>query len=268
MPAMKYPIAHVPMLGKGSILLDIFDPTTGLPTGLRHLGNCTKFELDLKDDIAELYSSLNKSVSLIETALKKRQPKISITGTDFSFDHLAIAQMSSGKTTASTSATTFTAETLMTSAQTVNSVGRFFRLANLNVDGTGTRPVLTQNSVTLVDGTDWTMPDAQLGLIYIPVGSAIDVTGTHPVTATYHTLVGTNNFVAAGTVPFQTGHILFDPDPVDGQKIACDIWRCNLNPNGQIGLIADDYGNWSLDGNILDDTANHPTAPFYQYTSF
>lgn len=268
MPGLKYPLAHVPMLGKGSILIDIFDPTTGLPTGLRHLGNCTKFEIDLKDDIAELYGSLNKSVSLIATAVKKRQPKISITGTDFSSDHIAIAQMSSGKTTVATSAATITAEQVISAAQTVNSVGRFFRLANNNVDGSGTPPVLTQNSVTLVAGTDWILKDAQTGLIYIPIGSAIDVSGTHNVTATYHTLVGSNDHVAAGTVPFQTGRIFFDPDPVDGQKIACDIWRANLNPNGQIGLIADDYGNWSLDGNILDDTANHPNAPFYEYTFF
>lgn len=268
MPGLKYPIAHVPMLGKGSILLDIFDPTTGLPTGLRHLGNCTKFELDLKDDIAELYSSLNKSVSLIATAVKKRQPKISITGADFSSDHIAIAQMSAGKTTLATTATTFTAEALISAAQSVKSIGRFFRLLHNNVDGVGTRPVLTQNSVTLVDGTDWILSDSVTGLIYIPVGSAIDVTGAFPVTATYHTLVGSQDQVAGATVPFQQGHIVFVPDPVDGQKIGVDIWRANLSPNGQLGLIADDYGNWSLDGNILDDTANHPNAPFYLYTFF
>jgi hypothetical protein len=269
MPGLKYPLAHVPMLGKGSILIDIFDPTTGLPTGLQHLGNCTKFEIDIKDDIAELYSSLNKSVSLIATAVKKRQPKISITGTDFSSRVLAIAQMSAGKTTVSTTASTVTAEPLISAAQTTKAVGRFFRLANNNVDAVGTRPVLTQApSTVLVDGTDWQLIDPVTGLIYIPVGSAIDTTGAHAVTATYHTLAGSQDHVAGGTVPFQTGHIVFDPDPVDGQKIGCDIWRANLNPNGQIGLIADDYGNWSLDGNILDDTANHPNAPFYDYTFY
>jgi hypothetical protein len=61
---------------------------------------------------------------------------------------------------------------------------------------------------------------------------------------------------------------VFSPDPVDGQKIGCDIWRVNLNPNGQFGLITEDYGNWTLDGNILDDTANHPLSPFYEYTFF
>ena len=262
---IQYPVPHVPMLGKGSILLDRFDPTTGLPTGFQHLGNCTKFELDLKDDIAELYQSLNKNVTLIATAVKKRQPKISITGTDFSSVHMAIAQMSAGKTAVATTATTITAELLITAAQAPNAIGRFFRSANKNIDNVGTPPVVTSNSVTLVAGTDYVVVDPVQGIFYIPAGSAV---ASHDVTVTYHTLVGSQDHVAGATIPFVQGHILFVPDPVDGQKIGCDIWRCNLNPNGQLGLIADDYGNWSLDGNILDDTANHPTAPFYDYTFF
>jgi hypothetical protein len=260
-----YPVPHIPMLGKGSILLDRFDPTSGLPTGLQHLGNCTKFELDLKDDIAELYQSINKNVTLIATAVKKRQPKISITGTDFSSVHIAIAQMSAGKTSVATAAATFTAEALISAAQAPNAIGRYFRLLNRNVDNVTTPPVLTSNSAMLTVGTDYIVADPIQGLIYIPAGSTIS---THAVTATYNTLVGSNDHVAGATVPFVQGHILFVPDPVDGQKIGCDIWRVNLNPNGNLGLIADDYGNWSLDGNILDDTANHPTAPFYDYTFF
>jgi hypothetical protein len=33
-------------------------------------------------------------------------------------------------------------------------------------------------------------------------------------------------------------------------------------------MIADDYGNWTLDGYILDDTSNHPTAPFFLLTQY
>jgi hypothetical protein len=261
---INYPKPHLPMLGKGSILLDRFDPVTGLATGFQHLGNCTKFELDLKDDIAELYQSLNKNVSLIATALKKRQPKIAITGTDFSSDHMAIVGMAAGKTTVATTATTITAELVITASQAPNAIGRFFRLANKNVDLT-TTPTGMSNSVPLVFGTDFQIPDPVQGMVYIPAGSAV---ASHDVTITYHTLAGSQDHVAGGTVPFVVGHILFVPDPVDGQKIGCDIWRVNLNPNGQIGLIADDYGNWTLDGNILDDTANHPTVPYYDYTFY
>lgn len=260
-----YPVPHVPMLGKGSVLLDIFDSVSGLPTGFQHLGNCTKFELDLKDDIAELYQSINKSVTLIATALKKRQPKLTIVGTDFNSKHAAIFSMSSGKSTITQTASTFTAEVLITAAQAPNAIGKFFRTAQLNVDPTAVPPVLTSNAIVLTPGTDYVVMDPIKGLFYIPAGSAIS---THAVTITYNTLVGSFDQVAGATIPFVAGHILFVPDPVDGQKIQCDIWRCNLNPNGQIGLIADDYGNWTLDGNILDDTANHPNSPFYLETFF
>jgi hypothetical protein len=259
-----YPVPHVPMLGKGSVLIDIFD-ANGNPTGFQHLGNCTKFELDLKDDIAELYQSINKSVTLIATALKKRQPKITIVGTDFNSQHASIFSMSSGKTNIAQTAQTITSETLISAAQAPNAIGRFFQAAQLNTDNVGTPPVLTSNSATLVAGTDYLLMDPIKSIYYIPVGSAI---ASHAVTATYHTLVGSFDQVAGATIPFVQGHLKFVPDPVDGQKIMCDIWKCNLNPNGQIGLIADDYGNWTLDGNILDNTALTPSAPFFQYTFF
>jgi hypothetical protein len=118
----------------------------------------------------------------------------------------------------------------------------------------------------LVAGTDYVVADAKLGLIYFPTTSTIS--GSTAITIDYTKLAGTFDQVAGSTVPFVQGHLLFDPDPVDGQKIACDIWRVNLFANGKLGLIWDDYGNWELEGDILDDTANHPTSPFYQYTFF
>jgi len=263
MTPIIYPVPHIPMLGKGSVLLDIFD-VNGNPTGFQHLGNCTKFELDLKDDIAELYQSINKNVTLIATALKKRQPKITIEGTDFSSSHVAIAQMAPGKTSLVTAAATFTTEVL--ASATCSKLGKFFRTANKNIDNVTVPPVVKSGATTLAAGTDYVVADPVSGMIYIPVTST--ETEADELTITYNTLVGAFDQVAGATVPFQYGHILFEPDPVDGQKIGCDLWRVNLNPNGQLGLIADDYGKWQLDGNILDDTANHPASPFYLYTFF
>jgi len=84
--------------------------------------------------------------------------------------------------------------------------------------------------------------------------------------ADYSTLAKSFDQVAGGTQPILQGRIRFIPDPSDGQKIGVEVWRCNLAPNGQIGLIADDYGNWTLDASILDDSANHPDAPYYLAT--
>src|SRR5215470_13233038 len=114
MQPIQYPLAHLPMLGKGSVLFDRFDANGNL-TGFLHLGNCSKFEIDLKDTRAELYQSLNKSVTLIAAALKQRQPMIHITGTDFNFDHVGLVMMSAGPTVLSVAAGNITNETLIPS---------------------------------------------------------------------------------------------------------------------------------------------------------
>lgn len=265
MPGIKYPNAHVPMLGKGSILFDRFD-AAGLLTGYLPFGNCTKFDLSHKDERAELFQSLNKSASLIATGLKKRTVSVSIVGTDFRADMIAIALMSSGKTTLSTSVATVTAEVLVSASAAASAKGKYFALLNRNVDNVTTPPVLTQNAVTLVAGTDYIVVDAVEGLIYFPTSSSID--GTHSVTCTYHTLVGSQDQVAGAVVPQVAGRLRFVPDPTDGQKIGVEAWRVNLYPSGQLGLIADDYGNWTLDGEILDDTSNHPNSPYYLQTFY
>jgi hypothetical protein len=263
MPGIKYPLPHVPMLGKGSILFDRFDASGNL-TGYMPFGNATKFELAHKDERAELYQSLNKSASLIATGLKKRSVSISVVGTDFRSDMLAIAMMSSGKTTLVGAVATITAEVL--ASATALKKGHYFALLNRNIDNVTIPPVLTNNSATLVAGTDYIVVDPIEGLIYFPTSSS--VSEAFSVTATYHTLVASNDQVAGAVVPQVTGRLRFVPDPTDGQKLGVEAWRVNLYPAGQLGLIADDYGNWTLDGELLDDTANHPLSPYYLQTFY
>lgn len=263
MLALQYQLPTVPLLGKGMILLDRYD-AAGLLTGALAIGNATKFGFDTKDDIAEQYSSMNASSNLLHTALKKRQVKISITGTDFSPDVLAIPMMSPGKTSLAVSATTVTAEVLVSA--TARHAGRYFRTANRNVDPSGTPPVVTNNSNVLAAGTDYILVDPVQGWFYFPPGTT--AADTHQTTVTYHTLVGTFSKLAGAIVPVVTAKLSFSPDPTDGAKIGVDVWKVNFSPTGTTEFIADDYGNWQLDGLVLDDTANHASAPFYDLTYY
>ena len=257
--SIKYPVNHLPMLGKGSVLFDRFD-ANGNPQGYVHLGNCSKFDLDTKDEAAQLYQSLNSVPSLIATTLKKRTPTLSITGTDFSADHMALAMMSAGKTKLAIAAGDVADEAL--ASATATKKGKYFALASRSVDAASI--VLKQGATTLVTGTDYVVADPVEGLIYFPSTSAVD--DSKAVTADYSTLVKNFDQVAGGTQPVLQGCIRFVPDPSDGQTIGVEVWRVNLAPNGQIGLIADDYGNWTLDASVLDDSANHPDAPYYLAT--
>jgi hypothetical protein len=257
-----YQVGHVPSLGKGSVLLDRF--LIGSPTGvLIHLGNCNKFEIEPKDDKAELIQSLSPTPTLIAQAVKKRDIKVSVEGTDFNSDHAALFSVSSGKGSLSISATPITNEVLISAAQTVNAKGRYFQVATPNV---GTFTDLKQNAVALVANTDYKVIDLVHGIIYIPLTSGIDITGTEQITADYTPTAGTFDQINGHVVNFVQGRLLFVPNPADGPNIMANVWRVNLTQSGKIGLIWDEYGNWTLEGSALDDTSNHPTAPFYQLT--
>lgn len=263
MPGIQYPLPHDPMLGKGSILFDVLDANANL-TGYFPFGNCTKLELAHKDERANLFQSLNKSASLIASGLKKRTVSVSIVGTEFNSNMMAIAMMSGGVTQLTTAAATITAEVLAPAG--VSKAGKYFALLNRNIDPTVTPPVLTNNANTLVAGEDYILVDPIEGLIYFPTDTTADT--PHSVTATYKTLVGEQDQVAGAVLPQILGRLRFVPDPTDGQKIGLEAWRVNLYPSGQLGLIADDYGNWTLDGEVLDDTSNHPLSPYYLQTFY
>lgn len=259
---VQYQVNHVPSLGKGSVLLDRF--VNGSPTGVfMHLGNCSKFDIEPKDDKAELFQSLYSSPTKIAEAVKKRDIKISIEGTDFSSDHSQIYSISGGKTQLVVAGSPITNEVLIPGAQTPNAKGRYFRTAVPNI---GTFTDLKQNAVALVVNVDYKVIDLQHGIIYIPLTSGINTGGTEDITADYTPTAGSFDQIAGHTVNFVEGHILFVPEPADGPNIVADVWRVNLTQNGKIGLISDEYGNWTLEGSCLDDTANHPSAPFYQFT--
>ena len=261
MPPIQYPLAHLPMLGKGSLLCDVFDASGNL-AGYQHLGNVTKCEQEIKDDQAKLYQSINATPSLIATAVKKRDVMLSITGTDFSFQHLAIAMMAAGgaETTLSTGTTPVVAEPL--ASATATKKGKYFATIGRNI---GTVSV-KQGVTTLVAGTDYVVVDALEGLIYFPLTSG--VVDTTAVTVDYTPTAISMSQVAGGVAPFVKARLRFVPDPTDGKRVGVEWWQVNLSPNGKLGLIADDYGNWELDGMVLNDAANHPNAPYFLMTDY
>lgn len=257
--AIQYALPHLPMLGKGSLLVDVFDANGNL-TGYQHMGNVTKIEQEIKDDKATLYQSINAVPSLVTTAVKKRDVMLAITGTDFSFSHLAIALMGTGETTLTTAATPVTGEAL--ASATATKKGKYFATLGRNIAAV----VVHQGGTVLAAGTDYVVVDAAEGLIYFPVTST--VSDTTAVTVDYTPMVGSFSQVAGAVVPFVKGKLRFVPDPTDGQKVGVEWWQVNLSPNGKVGLIADDYGNWELEGMVLNAAAQYPNAPYFLCTDY
>lgn len=257
---IHYPIPHLPMLGKGSILLDVFD-ANGNPTGYQHLGNCTVVEQEIKDDKAELYQHINATPTLIATAVKKRTVSLKLTGTDFSSDHMAIALMAEAKTELVIAPTAVSGEVL--ASATVTKKGKYFATLGRNLDPTS---VTVSQVGALTAGIDYILEDPVEGIIYFPLDSS--VSDTAAVDVAYTPIAATFDQVAGAVQPFVKGKIRFVPDPTDGQKIGVEWWKCNLSPTGKLELIKDDYGNWELEAMVLDDSENHPDSPYFLATFY
>jgi len=255
--SVQYRVPHLPMLGKGSLFVDVFDDDGNL-TGFQHFGNVTKVEQEIKDDKDELYQSINATPSLIATAVKKRQVMLQITGTDFSSDHQAISMMAAGKTQLAILATPVTGEVL--ASATVTKKGKYFATIGRNLDPASI------SVAGLVLNTDYEIADAVQGLIYFPLTSGVDDAAA--VTINYTPIATTFDQVAGAVKPFVKARLRFAPDPTDGQKIGIEWWHCNLSPNGKLGLISDNYGNWELEAMVLDDSANHPDSPYFLETFY
>jgi len=254
---IHYPVPHLPMLGKGSMLIDVFD-ASGNRTGYQHLGNLTVIEQEIKDDKAELFQHINATPTLIATAVKKRVVSLKMTGTDFSSDHMAIALMSSGKTELVIAAATVSGEVL--ASATVTKKGKYFATAGRNLDPASI------SIGALVAGTDYVVEDAVQGIIYFPLTSAVDDAAA--VTIDYSTLATTFDQVAGAVKPFVKGALRFVPDPTDGEMIGVEWWKCNLSPTGKLELVKDEYGNWELEVMVLDDSENHPDNPYFLATFY
>src|ERR1051325_5093898 len=130
--AIQYQNPHLPMLGKGSLLVDIYDANGGL-TGYIHMGNVTEISQEIKDDTKSLFQSINKVPTKIAEAVSKRELMLSIKGTDFAFKHLAIAMMASGgaPTPLATGTTAVSGEAL--ASATATKKGKYFRTSGRNI---------------------------------------------------------------------------------------------------------------------------------------
>lgn len=124
-------------------------------------------------------------------------------------------------------------------------------------------PSITQYEL----GRDYTLEEECLraGLINIKKNSRIPSGGTVLITCdvpdeSYVTVSG----AAAGKIE---GSLLFSGDPNQGNAVMIEAWKCSIRPDGDLtGLIGDDFGEFTLNFNIMSDYENHPDYPLYKVT--
>ncbi len=114
--------------------------------------------------------------------------------------------------------------------------------------------------------------DRTTGRIYFMTaaegGTITDAAKLH---VSYNYAADTARTLAAGAALKVEGSLRFVGDPKRGQRYEMEVWHFQIAPEGGIGFISDDYGNITLNFDVIGESTDHPTAPYYlisEYTEY
>lgn len=240
-------------IGSGVLRFDRLD-NSGNRTGFVDLGQVEEFKTQPDMDFKEQYSSMTAARRLLRRVSTKTGGTVSITGKEFNPYNAALVQM--GAVSELTQSTATVTDAALTSAV---KLGRYFPTGKRNI----TVSSVKQGATTLVAGTDYTV-DTVRGIIYFKPGGAAteNSAATWSGSAAAITSGSGLNQVSIATVNKIEGYLHFIPDPTAGPVIEVVDMKISLEPQGEFGLITDDYGNWQLSAKILDDSANNAAFPY------
>lgn len=257
MPTVTGPYSQAPnpanvMVGRGHLYLDNFD-ASGNRTGQQDVGNCTTFDTENKVEVKEKYESMDPASSLYARAVVRQTVVLKITGDEYTLDNLARALLGSIQTITAAGAT-IAAEPLTPVGGAV--LGRYYDMQNRNIT---TLTDVKQASTSLVLGTDYTA-DLARGRIYL-LPTSVTITPGSQLTTDYIFGTYTYKSMAVATQGTVEAYVRYLGNPVKGPTLEAEYWHVSFTPTGQLGFIADDFGNWTLEGQVIADPIGHPTDP-------
>lgn len=258
------------VIGRGKIYFDRY--VNGVPSGLlRFMGVGPKFDVTPSSTEKDRYDMTKAAAPLLVTTTTQQDHKVVIDLEEFTKDNVALALFGTASTVTQ-GTTPVTSEAVFSGPAGKLLPDTILRLKNRNVPFTGTGAlVLTATAggspTPLVLGTDYEEEDSEMGLIHILPGySAVTLGTTTLITAAYTPAASTFSRVAAGVDTGIFGTLVFKGDPANGPAMEIEVWKVRIKPSAALALIADDYASMSLEGRVIADAINHPTAPLYQVT--
>ena len=253
------------LIGRGKAYFDRY--VNGAPTGnFRFLGDASKLEITPSSTEKERYTMTKAAAPLLATVTTQQVHKVTVDLGEFTKDNLALALFGTAATVTQ-AATPVTAETIWSGTAASLVADTILRCANRNITSLVLTATAGSTPTALVLGTDYEIEDAEMGLIRILPGfSTVPLATVTLIKAAYTPTVGTFSRVAAGVDTNIHGVLLFKGDPANGPAMEVEVWNTRIKPSAALALIADDYGAITLEGQVIDDSGNHPTAPLYQVT--
>jgi hypothetical protein len=245
------------LIGRGALLIDRLNPTTGARVGLINAGDVEKVTETPNDDVAERIEMMDDQAILSDRTIKLRKPKITVTFREWKSKILALRAFAN--------LTTYTQLGTAVVAEALGAVqlDLWYRLANLNVSAV----VLKKGVTVLVDGTDYEW-DGPSGMVHILPGSVTVVNGDS-LTADYsRTAISAPGLdvIQGGAVNFIDCAMLFLGKPRKGPKLMLEVWKASVVPSGDLALISEDYSNLDMEFSLYGDPVGHANDPYYRIT--
>lgn len=236
-------------LGAGEVWFDRFDNTTGLPSGLRHLGNVDSFATTGKEEVVDKKSSMTGLRTLLAEVPKGFALEVAIECSEWDPSNVALALLGQVSTFTQASSPAIAAGVINGGIAIV--LDTWYDVGFLNITVTDFKQgATTLNTAAYIVRTD-------VGMVCF----LSSYTGANNATAAVTTWDGSaaaitaKSVVKALSVSKIVGHLRYVSalDQANGPRVKVDIWRVNLYPDGDLGFIAEDFSNFKLKGNALSD---------------
>lgn len=245
------------VLGRGRVYFDRFT-TGGVKTGMRMLGNVSRFEISETPEKLEMKDFSQASAPTLKSVVTDNAIEINMTLHEFVKENLAIALLGTDATGYTQAATPVVDETLTTSVVK----GRIYRTAKRQI---GSITVKKSPSTVLVLGTDYAIEDANAGLVRILPGS-VTVSDGDGILISYTPVAITTpglDKIIGGAQPNIEGELTYISENASGPQWEYQFWKVAIAPDGVLSLIGEQFAEMPLKAEALSDSVNHPTEPYF-----
>ncbi|TCL74243.1 hypothetical protein EDC14_1004181 [Hydrogenispora ethanolica] len=241
------------LLGAGELFFNRFD-SAGNPTYERSLGDASVVNLSTEVETVEHYSSMSADKGLYASANKSTKPTLKITLHEADPLNLALGLLGETAIVTQAAATGKTAQI----AKAVK--GGWFPLGYRRVKNVVVKEAVGTDPESYVLDVDYSVDPATGRIQILPDGGIEDDTA---LTVTFDLEAYQAIKVSGGKAPKIRGYLRFVGDPTQGPAYDAEFWRVTISPDGEIGLISEDFASFGLTVNIENDRKNHPDDPYY-----
>ena len=239
-------------LGKGVLYLAPFKPGTQIATEFRDIGNASEFTVTIETEKLDHFSSRGGLREKDMTVNLEVTRTLNVVTDSINADNLALFMMSdTGVETITTVGSTITDEPFNDIK-----VGRSYQLGvtesnPVGVAGINPTGFVVKNDAvsptTYAAGTDYLL-DPATGMFTVLGGGAITA-GTN-LRVTYSTLSRSRDQIKSGNKSAEGAMRFVTANPV-GENVVYTFPYVSISPNGDLGLISEEWMQISLMGEIL-----------------